>query len=490
MRTDKLCQRFFFILDVLLLALTVYLIFFNIFVINFPARVIILSSVISVAGMIAYLVIFKTRLLTKIIMPVAVAAVTVACSMVAYSVPYWNSYTLKDYTGTVMSFNSEITAKQAKDDLSSAMAYLKKTHPMFLSDDENDKKILEEVQTRFDASVAELIKTEKMTVNGLRREMQYIINPMRDAHTCLYNFGNDKFLNGFEAMQNSGYEVIAVNGKSVDLIKNDAKPYYSYETEEWINIDFSSRASLDFYGFTAPFTFVWSDGDKTVTEEYGENDFISPEPEEENISLQAFRATSSVGYEINEQKSLATLTLTSCEYDDYYIDCVKSMFEKVKEKNIRNVAVDLRGNGGGNSLVATEFIKYLPVDEYMDISYDWRWNYICYHYDYSNVKNNKVKELTFNGNVFVLTDNGTFSSAKDFAMLIQDNGLGKIVGKSPANSTNGYGEVANFVLPNTGLSMQISTKKWYRCNPDNTDNFIIPDYECDNAYDRLLEIIG
>ena len=47
-------------------------------------------------------------------------------------------------------------------------------------------------------------------------------------------------------------------------------------------------------------------------------------------------------------------------------------------------------------------------------------------------------------------------------MLIQDNHLGKIIGEPSANSVNGYGEVAYFYLPNTGLFAQVSTKKWYR----------------------------
>ncbi|MCX4287574.1 MAG: S41 family peptidase [Clostridia bacterium] len=55
----------------------------------------------------------------------------------------------------------------------------------------------------------------------------------------------------------------------------------------------------------------------------------------------------------------------------------------------------------------------------------------------------------------------SFSAAKDFAMLIQDNRLGKVVGEPSANAVNGYGEVTYFYLPNTGLYVQISTKKWY-----------------------------
>lgn len=38
-----------------------------------------------------------------------------------------------------------------------------------------------------------------------------------------------------------------------------------------------------------------------------------------------------------------------------------------KAQGIENVCVDLRSNGGGSSLAANEFIKYLDVPSYKDI---------------------------------------------------------------------------------------------------------------------------
>jgi len=142
-------------------------------------------------------------------------------------------------------------------------------------------------------------------------------------------------------------------------------------------------------------------------------------------------------------------------------------------------------------MVGNEFIKYLPVDSYYDGPYDWRWGFLEFH---SNVKisNKQYKNLLFNGNVYILTDYDSFSAAKDFAMLIQDNRLGKVVGEPSANAVNGYGEVTYFYLPNTGLYVQISTKKWYRIDSTNTDEYVMPDYPCEskNCFDKLFEVIG
>lgn len=199
-----------------------------------------------------------------------------------------------------------------------------------------------------------------------------------------------------------------------------------------------------------------------------------------------------VYYDIDEQKSLAVLTLSKCVYNKIYIDCVEDMFTEVKQKNIKNVAVDLRGNGGGNSLVGNEFVKYLPAESYFDGPFDWRWGFITFHGNGMEIKNERYKDLTFEGDVYILTDNESFSAAKDFAMLIQDNNLGKVVGEPPANSVNGYGDITNFYLSNTGLFVQISTKKWYRIDSSKTDDYVMPDYPCNSkeCLDKLYEVLG
>ncbi len=76
-------------------------------------------------------------------------------------------------------------------------------------------------------------------------------------------------------------------------------------------------------------------------------------------------------------------------------------------------------------------------------------------------------------------------------MLIQDNHLGKVVGEPSANAVNGYGDITCFYLPNTGLFLQISTKKWYRIDDGNPNEYVMPDYPCESndCFEKLYEII-
>ena len=142
-----------------------------------------------------------------------------------------------------------------------------------------------------------------------------------------------------------------------------------------------------------------------------------------------------VYYEIDAEKSLAVLTLKHCWISDHYRDVLREMFTEMKEKNIKNLAIDLRGNGGGDTYVANELFKYLPIDTYYQVD-DFRkirWNYLTFDFDQGGkTKNKRNTELEFDGKVYVLTDEDSLSSAMLFTEMIADNGLGKVIGEPPA----------------------------------------------------------
>lgn len=472
-----------------LAVLTLALIPINIFCINFPEWITILLSVLFCGGLVAYLLFFKTHLVTKIILLLVFVMIAVACSIFPFAFPYWNSYLFKDYNGVILNYDEIISYEAAEEDLVELKYYLNKTHPMFKNG------LSEEVENAFTLSLNRLKKKDEITVNDLRREIQTILHIMGDAHTTTYNnYSNDTYLKVIPQKNFEGYSVTEINGKSLKKFFDDAKPFYCYETEDWLSIDYGSLATLDFLGYSEPFTYKWSNGINTIEETYTINEFVSWDEfvEIRNEYFFPNEPKDFVYYDIDEKNSLAVLTLTECKYNQTYIDCIKSMFTTIQQKNIKNVAVDLRGNDGGNSLVGNEFVKYLPIDSYWDGPYDWRWGFITLHGNNNKIENKRNKNLTFEGEVFILTDTSSFSAAKDFAMLIQDNNLGKVVGEPPANSVSGYGDITNFYLRNTGLFVQISTKKWYRIDCTKTEDYVMPDYPCDgkSSLNKLYEIIN
>ena len=231
-------------------ALTIALIPINLFCANFPEWVTVLLSVVFCGGLIAYLIAFKTKLVTKIILPIVFALVAVFCSFVPYLLPYWNSYLYKDYHGVRLNYDEVISYQAAKGDMSALKAHLKKIHPMFKDG------LSDEVETAYNAALDRLKKSDQITVNNLRREMQTVLHLMGDAHTTTYNnYPNDKYLKTIPQKDSQGYDIVAINGKTVEEIYDDAKPYSCYETEDWMSIDLGSLATLDFLGYAEPFTY-------------------------------------------------------------------------------------------------------------------------------------------------------------------------------------------------------------------------------------------
>ncbi len=485
---DKKIKYIYLIINILTLILTGLLILFNLFFINFPQWIVWYIGTLSIIQNILYQLLFKTKWITKIILPLFFITIMIFVSLFVYCCPYWDSYSFKIIKRTQLNYDDVISYKQAADDLETAMYYLEKTHPMFKDG------LYTAIEERYANALKKLEQMQTITVNDLRREIQVVINPIQDAHTTTYsNSPRNKYLKDAYQKGEEGYTFYSLNGYTSSEIIEAAKPYYSYESENWISISYVSLASLEFYGYFAPYTFGWKDSNGNIlTQTYTLDDFVSLEEYEEfvksysELSDEEEEETPFVYYEIDEQKSLAILTLTECKYNAEYRNCVKKMFQEVKAKNIENVAVDVRGNGGGDSTVANEFIKYLPVDSFIDCPGDWRWGFLMIS-DNGHRKNTPYKNLLFEGNVYVLTNRKSFSAAMDFAQIIQDNKLGKVVGEIPANDVNGYGEIVVFSLPNTGISMQISTKKWYRIDASNDSDYVIPDYSCSG--DKVLSVL-
>ena len=343
---------------------------------------------------------------------------------------------------------------------------------------------------------------ETITVCELNQNIEYIFAVLRDGHSSVeYNVAEPHYMKDIYQFNQADYRLIAINDIELNELAKQKAEYYSYETESWqmglLKSDISCLEGLQYLGMDVDagvkYTYESAEGvreehiyyptDFLIYEEYAAYNSIPQETNEE---------TSFVSYEIDKEKDLAVLTLTSCIYDEEYKVCVKEMFTKVKEQGIQNVAVDLRNNGGGDSRVANEFIRYLDVSEYKNMQFEWRLGWFKIPFGSNTITNDKVNDLIFSGNVYLLTSADTFSSAMNFTEFIVDNDLGTLIGEAPGNTPNGYGDIASFKLPNSQLLMFLSTKEFFRVDRTCTDELVEPDIPCDSddAITVLYETIG
>lgn len=414
-----------------------------------------------------------------------------------YCNPYWNSINFRsnvDYCSK--DYDVIFSSKEAKQDLDFAMKYLKKVHPA-LKDE-----IPDAVKTQYEQAAENLKNSDAITVNVLAREIEQVFSKLGDAHTFVEsNFREYHYMKENYTHREAGDTLIAINGDSIEELFHKNSELFSYEAESYgmarMNNCLSTLEDLDYLGIDTKNGVTLTYGNvsgERIDETYFTEDFLLYDDYaaynhlDEGTSEEEYHF---VTYEIQPEHDLAVLTLDSCNYNDEYRNCVREMFTEVKKKGIRNVCVDLRNNGGGNSLVADEFLHYLDIDSYQTWGQDWRFGYFLISTKGFQKENERYGDYIFDGNVYLLTSTYTFSSAMDFAELICDNHLGTIIGEAPGNSPTSYGDIASFQLPNSKIYMQISTKKWYRVDENCTDLLVEPDIKCDSeqALIKLLDIL-
>jgi Peptidase family S41 len=177
--------------------------------------------------------------------------------------------------------------------------------------------------------------------------------------------------------------------------------------------------------------------------------------------------------------STVILTIGSFFYKDYKaID--RKIFHSINNSNIKNVIIDLRNNGGGDSNICMDWLKYFVKDHY----YFTRFNeqvvdpdqFIAYltklnmpvHLEIASIihepsqiynSNNSYlsNENYFKGNLFILIDGGTFSAASLFAVALKYQKNCTIIGQETGGGEMGCDgiKITNIKLPQTGLMLRL-----------------------------------
>lgn len=480
-----------YFLEVLLMIICFLLIAINLTCIKFSEYVVIIPLALLIILSICNFKRYKTsEKISTIIMIIIITIITIGGS---FCNPYWNSDLLR-IKKEKYNYDKVLSYEEAEEDMKEMKHYLVKCHPAFIDG------MTKESEEAYNKALKSLSLMDKITSLDLQREIQNVMVTLHDAHTTTScnAYDNNLYLKDKIKYDNERFKINKINGMTLDELNEKVSKLYSYEVRNWIHPNFYSLTQLKFYGIkTNPVEFeMINDDGKKIIKKYYDKDFISVD-DYNLLLLKTFKIDVTqlnkedpfVSYIIDEDKSLAVLTIKSCEYNDEYIDCLKKMFKEINDKSIKHVAIDLRDNGGGNTKVANELIRYMNVDKFSEGRYEWRFGPFLIPFS-GDIKNKKYDNI-FNGDVYILTNSQSFSAAKDFAMMIKDNNLGKIIGESPANSCYGYGEITTFRLKNSGIYSQISTKKFYRINESDKNLLVEPDYPCNDeeCLKKLYDVI-
>lgn len=376
---------------------------------------------------------------------------------------------------------TKISKEQAVKDLKYVFDTVSANHPALLTD--------ENAENKFNSSYVklrrELMSKDSVTITELWDKSAELVCTLDDAHTIVTVSGTEYVNGGNEISKayNDG-TLVSIDGVSADSMKEHFKKVFPCEPQVGFYADYMLGVALEYGSWLTLLGVDVSDGIDVV---FGENakhfDMTDEPPERKQLEL--------CSYKIDKENSLGIFTLNRCEMSQEYTDRLSDFFSAVRDNNIGNIAVDLRSNGGGTTEVINEFLRYINISDYKlfggtDIRIGG--NLISYR---DEITPNKHVENAFDGKVYVLTSQYTFSSAMDFAMVIQDNGIGKVIGEMPGNMPTAYGDKLSFQLSESKLVLSVSYKKFYRVDINKSIEPLIPDYtvEADKALEKLVEYI-
>ena len=161
--------------------------------------------------------------------------------------------------------------------------------------------------------------------------------------------------------------------------------------------------------------------------------------------------------------------------------------------------VDVRGNGGGNSMVGTMLLNAMGITQpawgthrrYSDLAREQR---PMMRSDTDSSISIRSPWATNANNVFVsvLTDNFSYSAATMFAATVQDGGLGNVVGEPSRNAPTSFGDMLHYHLPVSGLDIFISYTKFFRPDVNADQNILWPDVmvPADAALDAAVQFLN
>ena len=170
--------------------------------------------------------------------------------------------------------------------------------------------------------------------------------------------------------------------------------------------------------------------------------------------------------------------------DDFECKVVCIDLQSYLMQGYKKVIVDVRGNGGGNSVANDKLLETMGMTASFGGVYERFSQYTAQMYKEAfgvnkptsghqkwktGIKNQQNPDI----NLVVLTDRYTFSSAMDFATCVSDAHLGILVGEPSSNSPSSYGDNYYFSLKNSGLSGSISHKYFMRNDTSKNNELLL-----------------
>lgn len=350
------------------------------------------------------------------------------------------------------------------------------------------------------------------------------------------------FVNSIKAEIPYYSEIKSINGVSAQNVINKTLSSYNPENdgykEGFLSGDFSKLYWFN-YGIVKRFGIQYADstGVKHIIidgKSLKQIDRLRSSPRQ-TMKNYLIKYPNYAFYELPEINA-GVLEYKACDDLEHFRPFCDSVFTKARKDRLKNIVIDIRGNIGGTTRLNEILCEYLtdkPISQYAEVDikvskeakrdfkqtnrkyagwFKW-YNYLYYPIYIRQDSKRKLlltasngtivkqtfdpvkpqtNELMFKGNVYLLTDNETYSSAAIFAAAFKCYHLGTIVGQETGEPTCFTGDWVSVVLPNTKLECAISDRRFILPCGQCDGHGVMPDYgvaDARNAMDIIKKMI-
>ena len=194
--------------------------------------------------------------------------------------------------------------------------------------------------------------------------------------------------------------------------------------------------------------------------------------EEKSFTMKR-EAINNVSAYVEYDGSTAIVTLT--RFDNDTGTKVQGFAKEFKDKGIKKVILDLRGNGGGYVSAAQDLLS-LWLDNQPILIQKSK------HYGNSSMSSSAGKAILKDMKTIVLVNGSSASASEIVAGALQDYKKATIVGET----TYGKGVVQNLFDLSDGTVLKVTTAEWYTPNERSINKTgITPDVEVERSYEDI-----
>ncbi len=282
-----------------------------------------------------------------------------------------------------------------------------------------------------------------------------------------------------------GEEILSINGIRTKQILDDIRPRLRGESQSLRNFVLSLR-------FDSAFWATYGGFDAYQVEVRGQDG----RRRRELLTTASARQTDSV---VDVAKffrfktiegNVGVLEIDSFEISlrDAFISFLSETFTEIQSASIETLIIDIRNNGGGARDLSDPLLSYLTGERYTPTSK------ITARVTEQNVgrlpgaKLGSIitvpfpqwvtpgeNPLRFEGDVYVLISERSYSQAIVFANIVQDFGIGKLVGEETSGRASQTGQVQKITLANTKVEGAAPIYIFYRAKPGDVNKGVVPD---------------